>query len=349
MQKKERIPVGILGATGIVGQKFVELLQNHPWFEIAHLGGSERTIGKKYGEIVNWQIENSLDKKISDLMIEPCIPTFKAPIVFSGLDSSVAGEIEEKFANEGYIVISNSKNHRMKENVPLLIPEINGEHLEILSFQNFLKNGKIITNPNCSVVGLSMALKPLDLLSPIQSINVVTLQAISGAGYPGVSSVDIIDNVIPHIEGEEEKIESEPLKIFGKYDHQLLIPHPMTISAQCNRIPTIHGHLACVTVKFEDNLSEEAILNAWTLFSPLKNLNLPSAPASPLCYFNNPLFPQPRKHRNLEKGMQVSMGKLRKVSDKEWKFVILSHNTVRGAAGCAILNAELYVQKNINC
>lgn len=322
----DKIKVGILGATGTVGQKFVELLADHPWFEITALAASDKSVGKK----------------IKDIVISPCEPNLPCRIVFSGLDSSVAGEIEEKFAKAGYIVISNSKNHRMNPTVPLLIPEVNGDHLRLIQNQEYGK-GAIITNPNCSVIGIAMALKPL-LKWNVESAHVVTLQAISGAGYPGVPSMDILDNVIPYINGEEDKVETEPLKILGTLQGNQIINSPIRLSAQCTRVAVADGHLACVSVKLKEKATAEDILKAWRSF---EGLNLPSAPKHPIHYLEGEKHPQPKLHRHLEGGMAVSVGRLRECPLYDWKFIALSHNTVRGAAGCAILNAELLLKSGL--
>jgi aspartate-semialdehyde dehydrogenase len=341
---KEKIPVAILGATGMVGQRFVELLSHHPWFDIVALAASERSQGKRYGESTKWMMSSPLPTHLSNLFVQPCVPNLPCQVVFSGLDSAVAGEIEECFAKSGYIVISNSRNHRMDPVVPLLIPEVNSSHLELTKSQSF-SQGMIITNPNCSVIGLATALKPLIDRWGVEQTHVVTLQAISGAGYPGIPSFDILDNVIPFITGEEEKLETEPLKILGAIQNGKIQPYQMHISAQCNRVAVMDGHMACVSVKLKNQASHEEIIHAWQTFSGIpQEMNLPLAPKNPVIYFQDEKHPQPKLHRNLDKGMAVSVGRLRKCSLFDWKFAILSHNTIRGAAGCAILNAELMVE-----
>lgn len=334
-----KIPVAILGATGRVGQKFVELLSDHPWFEIAALAASSNSAGKKYKDAMSWSMPAPLPEKIGEMVVCPCVPDLPCKIVFSGLDSSVAGEIEKSFADAGYIVISNSSNHRMDADVPLLIPEINGDHLQLVQSQG---SGYIVTNPNCSVVGLSMAIKPLLDKWGVEAVNIVTMQALSGAGYPGVPSLDILDNVIPYIGGEESKVESEPLKIFGAYRNGQIEPYPMRISAQTTRVAVSDGHLAVVSIKLKQKASREEIIAAWRNFPAL---DLPTAPKNPVVYLEDERYPQPKLHRNLEGGMAVSVGRLRECPLFDWKFVVLSHNTVRGAAGCAILNAELMVKR----
>lgn len=341
----KKIAVGILGATGMVGQKFVELLSSHPWFEIVALAASDRSIGKPYREAMKWSMPSALPEKIANMTVAACQPDLPCHVVFSGLDSSVAGEIEESFAKKGYKVISNSSNHRMDPNVPLMVPEINSDHLKLIYHQQFGK-GAIITNPNCSVVGITMALKPLLDKWGIEAVNVVTLQALSGAGYPGVPSMDILDNVIPYISGEEAKVEKEPLKIMGIFQGKEIVPYPMNISAQCTRVSVADGHLACVSVKLKNKATAEEIIAAWQDFEgEPQRLELPMAPKRPIMYLEDERHPQPKLHRNLEGGMTVSIGRLRKCPLLDWKFVILSHNTIRGAAGCAILNAELMAKK----
>lgn len=345
IKQSGKIPVGILGATGMVGQKFVELLSNHPWFEIVALAASERSEGKKYGEAIRWMMAAPLPPDLFNMTIRPCHPNLPCKIVFSGLDASVAGEIEKAFAEAGYIVISNSRNYRMAPNVPLLIPEINGDHLELVKTQHFA-NGMIVTNPNCSVIGLTTALKPLIDQWGIEKAHVVTLQAVSGAGYPGVPSFDILDNVIPFISGEEEKVETEPLKILGSFQNGCIHPYQMKISAQCNRVAVMDGHMACVSVKLQNPANAAEIIQAWQSFSSEPQaLQLPMAPQTPIIYLHDEKHPQPKLHRHLDKGMAVSIGRLRKCPLLDWKFAILSHNTIRGAAGCAILNAELMLKK----
>jgi aspartate-semialdehyde dehydrogenase len=342
----KKIPVAILGATGMVGQKFVELLANHPWFEISAVAASERSQGKTYGEAMRWMMPTPLCPKIAAMNVLACEPNLPCRIAFSGLDSHVAGDIEKKFADAGYIVISNSSNHRMDADVPLLIPEVNGDHLELVKTQKFSKKGMIVTNPNCSVIGLTMALKPLIDRFGVDNVHVVTMQAISGAGYPGVPSFDILDNVIPYISGEEPKVEAEPLKILGSLQNGHIKPLEMKISAQCNRVAVVDGHMACISIKMEKRAEAHEIIEAWQNFhSAPQTLKLPTAPKTPLIYLTDERYPQPKLHRNMENGMGVSIGRLRKCSLFDWKFVVLSHNTVRGAAGCAILNAELMLKK----
>lgn len=337
-----KIDVAILGATGSVGQKFLELLFDHPLFEVKELAASEKSAGKKYEDAANWLMQKTLRKEFADMIVKECKPNLQSKVVFSALDASVAGEIEEDFAKAGYIVISNARNHRYDPNVPLVIPEVNPDHLKMIKNQNY-SGGAIITNPNCSTIGMVLALKPIYENFGIENLNVVTLQAISGAGYPGLSGMDILDNVIPFIGGEELKMEKEPLKILGKLNANGQVDFAdFKISAQCNRVGVIDGHLECVQVKLKNKPFADEIINLWINFSadPQK-FNLPSAPKQPIYYFHEEKFPQPKIHRNLENGMAVSVGRLRECPLFDYKFVVLSHNTVRGAAGGTILIAEL--------
>lgn len=340
----KKIPVGILGATGMVGQKFVELLSDHPWFQIVALAASDRSVDKPYKEAMKWSMQKLLPEKIAEMPVVACTPNLPCQIVFSGLDSNVAGEIEKNFAQAGYWVVSNSSHHRMDSAIPLLVPEINGDHLQLLKHKTY--KGGIVTNPNCSVIGITMAIKPLLDRWGIETVHVVTLQALSGAGYPGVPSMDILDNVIPYIAGEESKVEKEPLKILGIYEKDNIKNYPMRISAQCTRVAVADGHLACMSVKLREKAHAEDIIAAWKGFKgEPQHLKLPTAPETPLIYLEDPRHPQPKLHRNLGDGMAVSIGRLQTCPLFEWKFTVLSHNTVRGAAGCAILNAELMIKK----
>ena len=343
----DKIKVAVLGATGSVGQKFIELLTNHPWFQLEEIAASERSAGKKYSDAVNWIMQTPLTNEISDMIIKECTPdAVKSKIVFSALDASVAGEIETQFALNGHVVISNSKNHRYDKDVPLIIPEVNHEHLSIIDTQ--AHKGCIITNPNCSIIGLALALKPIHDKFGIEAVNVVTMQAVSGAGYPGVSSLDIIDNVVPFIGGEEDKMEKEPLKIFGSYENGEIKYADIKMSAQCNRVAVIDGHTECVQIKLKNKATKEEIIETWKKFeSEPQKLNLPSAPKPVINYFENEKYPQPKLHRSLGNGMAISTGRLRECSLFDYKFVTLSHNTIRGAAGGTLLIAELMKAKGL--
>ncbi|MBN2710705.1 MAG: aspartate-semialdehyde dehydrogenase [Calditrichaceae bacterium] len=343
----KKIKAGILGATGSVGQKFIELLNDHPYFEITALGASERSAGKIYQEAANWFMTTPMPEKVKKMKVQLCEPGLDCQVAFSALDASIAGEIEKKFAQAGYFVISNARNHRYEKDVPLLVPEINPGHLDALAMQQYGK-GKIVTNPNCSTTGLVMALKPLQDAFGLDAVHVVTMQALSGAGYPGVPSLDIMDNVIPYIGGEEEKMEKEPLKILGKFIDGQFINAEFKISASCNRVPVVDGHLEAVSVKLKQKASAEDIIRVLQAFKPaFGELQLPSAPKKPIHYFHENNMPQPRLLRNLEGGMAVSIGRVRPCNILDFKFLVLSHNTVRGAAGGAILNAEIMAAENI--
>ncbi|KAA3614675.1 MAG: aspartate-semialdehyde dehydrogenase [Calditrichaeota bacterium] len=343
---EKKIAVAILGATGSVGQKFIQLLENHPWFEVKEVVASERSAGKKYPEAANWFLPGTIPENVAKLTVKTLDSSLESPLLFSGLDAKVAGEAEEHFAKLGHFVVSNSKNHRFDKDVPLLIPEVNADHLQLLDSQKY--KGKIVTNPNCSTIGLVMALKPLLDSFGLEQLNVATMQAISGAGMPGLPSATILENVIPHIGGEEAKMEAEPLKILGNFKNGEIENLTLPISALCNRVPVIDGHTESVQVKLSKKASTDEIIQAWRNFtSEPQNLKLPFAPSNPIHYFDQPGYPQPRLHRNLENGMAVSIGGLRDCNLFDYKFTVLSHNTIRGAAGGAILNAELMVAKGL--
>lgn len=344
---RDKIPVAVLGATGAVGQRFVELLSHHPWFEIASLAASERSIGRPYRDAVNWMMPTPLPDHIGSMIVQGCVPGIPGMIAFSALDSSVATEVELAFEKDGIMVVSNARNHRMDPTVPLLIPEINHDHIEMI-LQEGGHRRRIVTNPNCSAIGVCLALKPLHDIFGLEAVNVVTMQAISGAGYPGVASMDIVDNVIPYISGEEDKLETEPLKIFGSLSEGKIVPATFGISAQCNRVAVSDGHTACVSVKLKKPATKEQLVAAWNAFQSVpQEMALPLAPQRPIRYFEEDRFPQPKLHRQLDKGMSVSIGRLRPCSLFDYKFVLLSHNTIRGAAGGSILCAEMLVKKGL--
>lgn len=339
------IRVGILGATGAVGQTFVRLLDGHPTFEVAALAASERSAGKPYREACNWTQDQPMPEAVRDLMVLACEPgAMDVDLVFSGLDASVAGDVEKAFARAGVPVVSNARNHRMDPDVPLLVPEINADHLALVRQQDWgAEGGFIVTNPNCSTVGLVVALKPLHDAFGVEAAHVVTMQALSGAGYPGVPSLDALGNVVPHIGGEEDKLATEPRKILGTLSDGAIAPAEVTISAQCNRVPVIDGHTECVSVRLAGAPSAaevERVLREWQ--SPLAGRDLPTAPERPLVVVDG-TGPQPRRHVHLGGGMTVTVGQIQDCPVLGVKFVVLSHNTVRGAAGGALLNAELLV------
>ncbi|MGZ5433358.1 MAG: aspartate-semialdehyde dehydrogenase [Thermoanaerobaculia bacterium] len=345
----KRVPVAILGATGSVGQRFIQLLAKHPWFRVHEVVASDRSAGKAYGAATDWRLETLVPEEVAGLTVKSLGADLESRLLFSGLDSSVAGEAEDDYANRGCAVISNSKNHRMDNDVPLLIPEVNASHLGAIEVQRQRRAGYIVTNPNCSVVGLAMALAPLERAFGLEAVQVTTMQAISGAGYAGVASYAILDNVIPHIGGgEEEKIETEPRKILGAWKNDRFAEAPMTISAQVNRVPTIDGHLMTVSAKLRNSAEIREVREAFESFiGEPQELGLPTAPKRPIHFLDAVDRPQPRLDRDRERGMAVSVGRLRHCPILDIRFVVLVHNTIRGAAGAAILNAELLKAKGL--
>jgi aspartate-semialdehyde dehydrogenase len=345
MQRK--YPIGILGATGMVGQRFIQLLEDHPWFEITWLAASDRSSGKAYGEAAKWRLDTPLPERIARMTVSPAEPEGAPKIIFAALDAAIAREMEPKFANAGCAVVSNSSAYRMAPNVPLVIPEINADHLHLIEEQPSRREtgGYMVTNPNCSTIGLVMALKPIEERFGIEQIIVTTMQAISGAGYPGVPSMDILGNVIPYIGSEEEKMEAETLKLLGRLEGNHVTPLAAKISAHCNRVAVEDGHTESVSIKLGNKLgravTQEDLLAAWAEFKPLAGRHLPMAPEQPVEFAPQQDRPQPRLDRNRGRGMAVTVGRLRPCNVLDWKFTVLSHNTIRGAAGAAILNAEL--------
>lgn len=338
-----RIPVGILGATGMVGQEFVSFLQGHPWFDLTWLGASDRSAGKLYRDAMSWRLGGETPAYVRDIVVSDSKPEGAPRLVFSAMDASVATEIEQAFAAAGKTIVSNSRNHRMDADVPLLVPEINADHLKLLPEQQKKRGwkGQIVTNPNCSTVVLVMALAPLKKFG-IRRIVVTTMQAISGAGYPGVASMDINANVIPFIGNEEEKMEMETQKILGDLTTDGVTPLPALVSASCNRVPVVDGHTLSVSVEFEKKPSEADLLAAFRGWRGVpQERGLPSAPPCPVIYMTEKDRPQPRRDVERENGMAVFVGRLRTCPVLDFKFTALGHNTVRGAAGAAVLNAEL--------
>jgi aspartate-semialdehyde dehydrogenase len=346
-----RIKVGILGATGMVGQRFIQLLEGHSWFEVTEVAASERSAGRPYAEVMQgrWKVEGAIPPRVARLTVKECVPNLDCRLCFSALDSSVAGPVEEEFAQAGYVVSSNSKNHRMDPDVPLLIPEVNADHLAIIPSQKdrWGSDGYIITNPNCAAIGLVMPLAPLHKRFGLDKVIVTTMQGLSGAGYPGVPSLDIIDNVVPFIGGEEPKVESEPLKILGSLNDGQFAPADLTVSASCTRVHVQDGHLESVSVGLKQKASPDDLIAAWTEFDPLGGQELPSAPSPPIIYRTEDDRPQPRRDRGEGNGMACVVGRLRKCSILDYKFFVLSHNTIRGASGAAILNAEYLYKKGL--
>lgn len=334
--------VGILGATGIVGQQFVAQLKDHPWFKLVWVGASQRSKGRRYADATSWKLASPIPSEVGGLRVEAATPGNAPRLVFSALDASVAGDIEEAFAESDHLVVSNARNHRMTPNVPLLIPEVNPDHLSLLKSQRAQgRTGAIVTNPNCSTVILVMALAPLKKFG-IQKVLVTTSQAVSGAGYPGTPSLDILGNIIPFIEGEEEKMEAESKKILGEAMDNLVKPHDLIVSAQTTRAPVIDGHTAMISIEFETPPETKEILDALVKFSGKPQaMGLPTAPPQPIVYLDDECRPQPRLDADRGRGMTVSIGRLRPCPVLHHKFIALGHNTIRGAAGAAILNGEL--------
>lgn len=335
------IEVGVLGATGMVGQQFISRLAGHPWFKVTWLAASERSEGKRYDAAAPWRLPVPVPDDVRAMRVDGCVPGRGPKVVFSALDASVAGEVEAAFAQAGHIVLSNARNHRMDPLVPLLIPEVNAEHLSLIDEQRRAKgwSGAIVTNPNCSTVVLAMALAPLRLFG-LTRVVVSTMQAVSGAGYPGVPSFDILGNLVPFIGGEEEKMETEAAKILGSDGGR--VPHRVVISAHTNRVPVIDGHTMAVSVELGDTPSVEDVLAAFRGFSGRpQELKLPTAPVPAIIVHDSPDRPQPRLDADLGGGMAVSVGRVRTCPVFTHRFVTLGHNTVRGAAGASILNAEL--------
>lgn len=344
--KRERIPVAVLGATGSVGQRFVALLAHHAWFRVAYLTASERSAGKAYGDAVRWLQQTPLPPEVAALTLLPTEPV-DVPLAFSALDAAVAGPVEEAFARASVLVVSNAKSHRYDADVPLLVPDVNADHLAAASLQRF-GTGAILTNPNCSTIGLVLALKPIADAFGLRRVNVVTMQALSGAGLPGVPSFEILDNLIPYIADEEEKIERETLKILGAFDGGRFIDASIVVSAACNRVAVLDGHTLAISVETERKASTAEMRAAWENYrSEPQRLGLPSAPQRPIHYHERPDAPQPRLHRDLDGGMATSIGRLRRCAVLDHKFVALSHNTIRGAAGGALLVAELAVSRGL--
>jgi aspartate-semialdehyde dehydrogenase len=335
------IEVGVLGATGMVGQQFISRLAHHPWFRVTWVAASERSEGKRYDTVAPWRLSTAPPDAVRAMTVDGCVPGRGPRVVFSALDASVAGEVESAFAAAGHIVLSNARNHRMDPLVPLLIPEVNADHLSLLEEQRRVKGwtGAIVTNPNCSTVVLTMALAPLRRFG-LTRVMVSTMQAVSGAGYPGVPSLDILGNLVPFIGGEEEKMETETAKILGTDGGR--VPHGVTISAHTNRVPVIDGHTMTVSVDLETRPSADDVREAFRQFSGRPQaLNLPTAPQPAIVVHDAPNRPQPRLDADLGDGMAVSVGRVRTCPVFTHRFVALGHNTVRGAAGASILNAEL--------
>jgi aspartate-semialdehyde dehydrogenase len=344
-QPEKKWKAGVLGATGVVGQRLVQMLGEHPWFELTEVAASERSSGKTYAEAVSWHLDAPIPDAARGLVVKGVEPSLDCDFVFSALDSSVAGTVEEDFARAGYPVVSNSRNHRMAPDVPLLIPEVNAAHLDAIPLQQKNRGydaGFIVTNPNCSTAGLVLVLKPLADAFGLEKIFVVTLQAISGAGYPGVPAMDIQGNVVPFISGEEEKLEAEPQKLLGKWDGSRFVDAGLGLSAHCNRVPVVDGHLECVSIGLKKIASLNEVREALRTFEVDSELaSLPNALRHPVVVLDEENRPQPRRDVNARNGMAAVVGRVRECPLLDVKLTLLSHNLVRGAAGAALLNAEL--------
>ena len=339
-----KLPVGILGATGVVGQRFIQLLEHHPWFEVAWLAASDRSAGLPYAEAAKWRLKTRIPERVASMTVSPATPQGAPKTIFAALDAGIAREMEPAFAAAGCAVVSNSSAFRMQDDVPLVIPEVNPDHVRVLEQQKWYRESKgfIVTNPNCSAIGLVLALAPLQQKFGLDKVFVVTMQAVSGAGYPGVASLDILGNVIPFIKNEEEKMEEESRKLLGSVNGHGFQFADFGMSAQCNRVAVEDGHTESASVALRKKATAEEILSAWTEYRSLpQEKNLPSAPKQPVHYDSAPDRPQPRFDLDRGAGMTTSVGRLRPCGLFDWKFTVLSHNTIRGAAGAALLNGEL--------
>jgi aspartate-semialdehyde dehydrogenase len=343
-----KTPVGILGATGVVGQRFIQMLEHHPWFEVAWLAASDRSEGKTYAEAVRWRLKTAIPPNIATMKVSPATPEDAPKVIFAALDSSIAAEMEPRFAQAGCAVVSNSSALRMQTDVPLVIPEVNADHIKLIDGQAWRKKsgGYVVTNPNCSAIGLVLALAPLQQRFGLDAVMAVTMQAVSGAGYPGVASLDILGNVIPYIHNEEEKMEEETQKLLGRVNGTRVIPAEFAMSAQCNRVAVEDGHTESISIRLKNKAKPEEIIAAWNDFrGEPQELKLPSAPERPVVYLEANDRPQPRFDIDMGAGMTTVVGRLRPCGVLDWKFTVLSHNTIRGAAGAAVLNAELLKAK----
>jgi aspartate-semialdehyde dehydrogenase len=344
VSSSNRIPVAVLGATGSVGQRFVQLLENHPWFELAEVVASDRSAGQKYAKAADWRLSANMPAAAGGLEVKDYSAELSSPVVFSALPGEVAEEIEQRMAREGRALFSNTSFHRMTPDVPLLIPEVNPEHAAAIKVQQQNRgwSGFIVTNPNCSAIHLVLALKPLQDAFGIDALLVTTMQAVSGAGYPGVPSLDMIDNVVPFISTEEEKMAEETKKLLGGFDGDFR-PADLVMSAHCNRVPVRDGHTECVSIRFKESATPEQAAAAMANFRARpQELSLPSAPSRPVIVRSERNRPQPNLDRDAENGMATTVGRVRECPIMGTKFVLLGHNTIRGAAGASILNAELF-------
>ena len=343
-----KIPIGILGATGVVGQRFIQMLEHHPWFEVAWLAASDRSEGKVYAEASRWRLKTPIPPAVARMTVSPAAPNGAPKVIFAALDSAFAAELEPRFADAGCAVVSNSSALRMQEDVPLVIPEVNGGHIKLIDVQGWRKKsgGYVVTNPNCSAIGLVLALAPIHQRFGLETVMAVTMQAVSGAGYPGVASLDILGNVIPFIKNEEEKMEEETKKLLGNVNGSRVIPGAFAMSAQCNRVAVEDGHTESISIRLKNKAKPEELIAAWNSYrAEPQHLRLPSAPNQPVVYVEANDRPQPRFDVDTGAGMSAVVGRLRPCSVLDWKFTVLSHNTIRGAAGAAVLNAELLKAK----
>ena len=351
MKKLAKRRVGILGATGTVGQRVIHMLRNHPYFKVTALAASDRSEGKRFADVCNWKLPFEMPDAVKNIKVFGCKPPLDCDVVISSLPSDIAVEAEGAFAAAGYPVISNSSSYRMPDDVPLVVPEINPDHLDIIPYQQKKRGydkGYLVTNPNCTTIGLVMVLAPLQKAFGLEAVMMTSMQALSGAGYPGVPSMDLIDNVIPYIGGEEEKVEMEPQKILGKLTKTKIVSAPFLVSAQCNRVPVQDGHLESVRIKLKKKASVEQVIAALESFTGLpQELRLPTAPAQPIIVRSEKDRPQPRLDRDAGNGMATVVGRISKDTIFDFKLTLISHNTVRGAAGAALLNAELLVAKGL--
>lgn len=341
---QSKIPVGILGATGIVGQRFIQLLERHPWFEVAWLAASDRSEGREYADAARWKLRTPIPANVAKMKVSPATPNNAPKVIFAALDSAIAAELEPRFANAGHAVITNSSALRMAPHVPLVIPEVNPDHIKLIECQEWRRKsgGFVVTNSNCSAMGLVLALAPLHKQFEIEIVMAVTMQAVSGAGYPGVASMDILGNVIPYIANEEHKMEEETRKLLGNLNGSGVVLAPFKMSAQCNRVAVEDGHTESVSVKVKKSVQPDEIVDAWENFRGVNQVaGLPSAPKQPVRYLEQQDRPQPRLDVDFGNGMTTTVGRLRPCAVLDWKFTVLSHNVIRGAAGAALLNAEL--------
>jgi aspartate-semialdehyde dehydrogenase len=340
----KKVEVGILGATGMVGQRFVSMLEHHPWFEAAWFAASDRSAGKKYVEACTWRLREPMPSQAREMTVHECKLGHAPQLIFSSLDSKVAGEVEKEFARAGHVVVSNSSNHRMDADVPLLIPEVNPDHLALVRTQRKQRGwkGMIVTNPNCTTVGLVMSVAPIERAFGLEKILVASMQAVSGAGYPGVPSLDILGNVVPYISGEEEKVEREAHKLLGKLKDGQIVKGDFVVSAHCNRVLVEDGHTESVSLSLRSEAKLEDLIEVWKNFRSVpQERGLPTAPKHPIIVRDEHDRPQPKFDVNTEGGMAAVIGRVRLCPVLQFKYTTVSHNTIRGAAGAALLNAEL--------